>query len=58
MMKKINSNKYQDMHDRGEVNVWAPIKQTDGSFLPPLAQQWKDDWKRRLKNMNKGKNNG
>jgi len=55
MLPKKYTNKYQEMHDKGEFNVWAPIPQKDGSFLPPLAQQWKEEWSRRCKAMNKGK---
>lgn len=49
----ITLNKWQEMHLRGEIDVYAPIPQEDGGEpLPPLAVQWKEDAKRRFGNAN------
>lgn len=49
----ISLNKWQEMHLRGEIDVYAPIPQEDGGEpLPPLAVQWKEDAKRRFGNAN------
>jgi len=49
----ITLNKWQEMHRRGEIDVYAPIPQEDGGEpLPPLAVQWKEDAKRRFGNAN------
>jgi hypothetical protein len=46
---KVSYNKWQEMHLRGEFDVYAPIPQDDGGEpLPPLAVQWKEDAKRRF----------
>ena len=46
-------NKYQQMHLDGAIDVYAPIPQEHGEPLPPLAVQWKEDYRRRY-----GKNTG
>jgi len=41
-------NKLQIMHLRGELDLYAEIPQSDGGPpLPPVAEQWKEDFKRR-----------
>ena len=37
----------QKAHRRGDINVYEPIEQEEGEPLPPLAEQWKEDWKNR-----------
>jgi len=44
-------NKYQLAHKADTFNVWSPIEQEgDAKSLPPLATQWRNDYKRRFCN--------
>lgn len=41
-------NDLQKAHQRGEIDVYAPIPQPNGKALPSLSYQWQHDYKRRL----------
>lgn len=41
-------NKFQQSHYDGTgVDVYAPVQQEKGDPMPPLAQQWKEDYNKR-----------
>lgn len=40
-------NSTQQAHRRGELNVYAPIVQDGGEPLPSIADQWKEDYRKR-----------
>lgn len=52
-----NLNAHQKAHLLGEFDVNAPITQDKGEPLPPLSQQWKEDYQRRFNVKNKHSGN-
>lgn len=41
-------NKLQQQHFDGIIDVYAMLEQEKGEPMPSLAQQWRDDYRRRF----------
>ena len=48
-------NSLQIAHRNGEIDLYKEIPQQNGKPLPSVADQWKEDYKRKLEN---GKSTG
>lgn len=40
-------NETQKAHRRGDIDVYAPIRHQKGDPLPSIAEQWKEDYRKR-----------
>lgn len=50
-------NDLQKMHRRGEIDLYAELQQNDGGPpLPPVADQWREDYRKRFVNVKSSRN--